>query len=109
MTILHVANAAWLYRQMNVLLRDLWSLLPVEVSATAEAHPIKALITLCVLILVAARVAMAVRASSIALIAARVLLTAGGLFVLMELEVLAMITAGFSMLTNASRRVSAEF
>ena len=108
MTILSVVNPAWLFRQMNLLLRDSWGALPVEITATAEAHPIKALITLGVLILLGARVAMAASGSSVALIAARVLLTAGGLLLLLELEVLALFTAAFNSLTNESHRVPAE-
>jgi hypothetical protein len=108
MTILSVVNAAWLFRQMNVLIRDFWNALPVEITATAEAHPIRALITLGVLGLVGARVAMAVSGSSVALIAARVLLAAGGLLLLLELEVLALFATAFNTLTNESRRVPAE-
>jgi hypothetical protein len=108
MTILSVVNTAWLFREMNVLLRDFWSALPVEITATAEAHPVKALITLGVLALVVARVAMAASGSSVALIAARVLLTAGGLLLLVELEVLALFNAVFTTITNDPRRTSAE-
>jgi hypothetical protein len=109
MTILTVMNAAWLFRQIHALLRNSWVALPPEITATAEAHPIKALITLGVLVLVVARVAMAASGSSVALIAARVLLTAGGLLLLLELEVLALFAAAFNTLNNESRRVPAEF
>jgi len=108
MTILSVVNAAWLFRQMYVFLRGVWSALPVEITTTAEAHPFKALITLGVLALVGARVAMAASGSSFAPIAARVLLAAGGLLLLLELEVLALIATAFNSFTGETRRDLAE-
>jgi hypothetical protein len=108
MTILSVVNVAWLLRQIDVLVGDFWRALPVEITSTAEAHPIRALITLSVLVLVGARVAMAVSGSSVALIAARLLLAAGGLLLLLELEVLTLFAAAFNTLTGESRRVPAE-
>jgi hypothetical protein len=107
MTILQVVNLTWFIRQVSSFVREFWSALPVEITATAEAHPARALITLGVLMLVVARVAM-VSGGSVTLIAARVLLPAAGLLLLLELEISAVSMAVFSTMDSQSRSVAEE-
>ena len=107
MSILQVVSVSWFARQVTWLVREFWSALPAEITATAEAHPSRALLTLGVLVLVIARVAM-VSGGSVAVMATRLLLVAAGLLLLMELEILALSMASVSSMLNKQRRHSLE-
>jgi len=86
--VLQVVDVTWFARKVTWLVREIWSALPPEITATAEAHPSRALLTLGVLTLVVARLVGS--GSSVAVVITRLLLTAAGLLLLLELEVLAL-------------------
>jgi hypothetical protein len=107
MSVLHVVNVSWFAGQVTWLARELWGTIPAEITATAEAHPSRALLTLGVLVLVIARVAM-VSGGFVAVMATRLLLVAAGLLLLMELEILALSMGSVFSMLNEERRDSLE-